>query len=76
MTFKKCTHKERRTMTNSKCKLGNRGERGEHSFHSMVNNDLVNMPIISFITARYMFTLSTHVVCVKHVCAFLCKSTQ
>ena len=41
-------------MTNSKCKLGNSGERGEHSFHGVFNNDLVNMPIISFITARYV----------------------
>ena len=63
MTFKKCTHKERRTMTNSKCKLGNRGERGEHSFHSMVNNDLVNMPIISFITARYAHSKYTCSMC-------------
>ena len=50
-------------MTNSKCKLGNRGERGEHSFHSMVNNDLVNMPIISFITAHYAHSKYTCSMC-------------
>ena len=53
-------------MTNSKCKLGNRGERGEHSFHSMVNNDLVNMPIISFITAHYAHS--------KYTCS-MCKTS-